>query len=195
MYFIFNILAAATSIYLLLIFIRIMLTWFSGVNLGKPMAVLSAITDPYLDWFRRFPLQVGGFLDLSPIVAMAVLSVVSNIFMTIVRYGVIRIGIILALILGAIWSAAAFILVFLVIVLALRLFAFLTNQNVFGTFWRIVDAISQPVLYRTQRIFFPNRQVSYRTEIIVSLAVFAGLWILGGILVRTASFLLVRLPI
>jgi YggT family protein len=173
-----------------------MLTWFGGMQFGKPMAVLSAITDPYLDWFRRFPaLQVAGFLDLSPIVAMAVLSVLNSIFMMIAQYGYISLGIVLSIVLSAIWSAAAFILGFIAIVLVLRLFAYLTSQNTFGPFWRIIDAISRPILYRINRMFFRNRLVNYKTEIITSLVVCVGLWVGIGILVKVAGYFLVRLPI
>jgi YggT family protein len=194
--FIFSLLASLTSIYLLLIFIRIMLTWFSGANFGKPEAVLSSITDPFLNWFKRFPgLRIGGFLDLSPIAAMAVLSVANNVFMMIARYGSISIGRVFAMVLGAVWSAASFILGFIAIILGLRLFAYLTNQNTFGTFWRIIDAISQPILFRTKQFLFRGKTVDYRTEIISSLGVFVVALIGGGILVHIASRILERLPI
>jgi hypothetical protein len=77
--------------------------------------VLCRITDPYLDWFRRFSSLRIGALDLSPLAAMAVLSVLNSVFLTLGRYGVITLGLILALILQALWSAASFILSFFII--------------------------------------------------------------------------------
>ncbi|MDR2257638.1 MAG: YggT family protein, partial [Treponema sp.] len=68
---IMNLLAGLTGLYTLLIFIRIMLTWFGNVRFGRPAEILGRITDPYLDWWRRFPLR-AGFLDLSPILGLAV---------------------------------------------------------------------------------------------------------------------------
>ncbi|MDR1127499.1 MAG: YggT family protein [Treponema sp.] len=192
---IFTFLSSLTNIYLLLIFVRILLTWFSGLNLGKAEAILCAITDPYLRWFRKLGLQVGGFLDLSPIAAMAVLSVLNSVFMRLASFGFISVGVILALLLGAFWSAAAFILGFIVVILALRLFAFLTNRNTFSPFWRVIDAISSPVIYKTSRIFFPTRNADFKMQIIAALAAFGGVWLLGGIVIRFASSILARLPL
>ncbi|MDR0784370.1 MAG: YggT family protein [Treponema sp.] len=192
---IFTFLSSLTSIYLLLIFIRILLTWFGGVNFGKAGEILCVVTDPYLGWFRRLGLQVGGFLDLSPIAAMAVLSVLNSVFVRLANFGSVSVGIILALLLGSLWSAAAFVLGFVAVVLALRLFALLTNRNTFSPFWRVIDAISSPIVYKTSRIFFLSRNVDFKTEIIVALAASGGVWLLGGIVVRIASFSLARLPI
>ena len=190
-----NILAGFTSLYILLIFIRILLTWFSGANYGRPMEILSRITDPYLDWFRRFPGLRGGIVDLSPIVAMAVLSVANNIFTTLARFGVIHIGGITAMVLASLWSAVSFILGFFIVVLILRLIAYLTNQNIYGSFWRIIDTISQPVLYRINRFFFRRRLVNYRAVILLSIGTLLGLMIGMGFLIRLAVSLLERLPL
>jgi YggT family protein len=190
-----NILSGITSLYMLLIFIRIMLTWFSGVNYGKPYALLSGITDPYLNWFRRFPALRIASLDLSPIAALAVLSVVNTIFSTLARYGRISLGIILALCLSALWSAVSFILGFFIVIIALRLIAYLSNRDIYSTFWRIIDTLSQPVLYRIGRIVFQDRLVHYLARIITSIAVLLILRIGLGILLRLVMNLLIRLPI
>jgi YggT family protein len=178
-----NILGGLTSLYMLLIFVRIMLTWFSGVRYGTPVDLLCRITDPYLNWFRRFPLRFG-MLDLSPILALTVLSMANNVFSTLGLYGHITPGIILAMAVSLIWSAAAFILGFFIIVLAFRLIAYLTNRDVYRSFWGIIDTLSQPVLYRINRIIFRNRLVNYLTGLIVSIAVLLVLRLGLGFLVR-----------
>jgi len=74
-----NTLAQFLNIYLLLIFVRILLTWFPTVEwMNQLTSVLSPITDPYLNVFRSFIPPIGG-LDLSPIVAIIVLQVVAQI--------------------------------------------------------------------------------------------------------------------
>ncbi|MDR2111436.1 MAG: YggT family protein [Spirochaetaceae bacterium] len=190
-----NILSAITSLYMFLIFIRIMLTWFSGANYGRPYEILSGVTDPYLNWFRRFSVLRVASMDLSPIAALAVLSVVNNIFTTLARFGRISLGIILALCLSALWSALSFILGFFILVVILRLIAYLSNRNTYGGFWRIVDILSQPVLYRIGRIIFQDRLVHYLTRIITSVAALLILRIGLGILMRLVMNLLIRLPI
>ncbi|MDR3172533.1 MAG: YggT family protein [Treponema sp.] len=191
-----NILSALTGLYMLLIFIRIMLTWFSGANYGRPLEILSGITDPYLNWFRRFPALRAGFLDLSPIVAMAVLSLMNQVFSTLAQYGAIRLGIILAMVLSALWSAASFILGFFLVVLGLRLIGYLTSRDVYNsTFWRIIDTISQPVLYRIKRILFQRRLVNYLTGIIVSMGTLLALILVLGRVIKFATVFLAELPL
>jgi YggT family protein len=190
-----NILSGITSLYMLLIFIRIMLTWFSGVHYGKPYEILSGITDPYLNWFRRFSILHVASLDISPIAALAVLSVGNNVFTTLARYGRISLGIVLALGLSAIWSAVSFVLGFFIVIVILRLIAYLSNRDIYHTFWRIIDTLSQPVLYRISRIVFQNRPVQYLTRLITSLAVLLILRIGLGLLLSLAAAFLRRLPI
>jgi YggT family protein len=189
-----EILAGITGVYMLLIFIRIMLTWFSGASYGRPMELLCGITDPYLNWFRRFSLLRTGLFDLSPLVAMAVLSIGYNVFSIIARSGGITIGVILAMAVASVWSAVSFILVFFIIALALRLIAYLLNVNSYGRFWQVVDAASKPVLYRINRLLFQRRLVHYRTGILASIGFLLVTMIIGGSLVKVVISVFHKLP-
>jgi YggT family protein len=190
-----NILAGVTGVYMLLIFIRIMLTWFSGANYGQPMEILSRITDPYLDWFRRFSLLRTGLFDLSPIAAMAVLSVVHNACSVMAHYGTVTIGLILGMLVSSLWSAVSFILGFFIVALVLRFIAYLVNRKGYGRFWQAVDAVSKPVLYRINRLLFQRRLVNYRTGILASIGVLLVTMIIGGFLVNVVVSIFYKLPI
>jgi len=62
------------SIYLGLLFIRVLLTWFPNINWSsQPFAALSQITDPYLNIFRSIIPPLGG-MDFSPMLAFLALS-------------------------------------------------------------------------------------------------------------------------
>jgi YggT family protein len=195
MRFVMNLLAGLTGLYTLLIFVRVMLTWFSRASYGKPVQILCRVTDPYLNFWRGMPGLKAGFLDLSPIAGMAVLSLAQNIFSTVANYGRISLGIILAITFSALWSAASFILGFFIIILVLRFIAYMTNRNVYGAFWRIIDTISQPLLYRINRIIFGRRLVNYLTGIITAILALLALRVGGGFAVRLLSGLLIRLPV
>ena len=74
-----NSIANFLNIYLLLIFVRILVTWFPTVNWTNQVAsFLSPITDPYLNVFRSFIPPLGG-LDISPILAILVLQIVAGL--------------------------------------------------------------------------------------------------------------------
>jgi len=62
------------SIYLGLLFIRVLLTWFPNIDWSnQPFAALSQITDPYLNLFRSIIPPMGG-MDFSPMLAFLALS-------------------------------------------------------------------------------------------------------------------------
>jgi len=194
MRFFFNFLAAAAGIYSLLIFIRIIITWFSGNVAGKPVNFLARITDPYLDWWRRNLNLRLGFLDLSPIAAIAFLSLVQNLLYSFVRIEKITVGNILAIILLSLWPIVSFILGFCLILILLRFIAYLTNRDMYGTFWRIIDAITQPLLYRTNRIIFGDKITGYVKGVIISFLVLAAIWLGGKLIIPQIAKLLVKLP-
>ena len=185
----------AISIYMVLIFFRIILTWFSWTGNSGLLDFLARITDPYLNWFRRLTFLRMGFMDLSPIVAIGVLSLINRLISSIALHRAITIGIILSMVLMLIWGVVSFILVFFIIVLLLRLACHLSRQSVYGTFWRIVDSISQPVLYRINRIIFRDRIVNFPISIIVSIASLGICYIAIRYLVVFLSGLLAGLPI
>lgn len=65
-------------IFLLMIFVRCLLTWFPGLNWENPILnALRSAVDLYLDLFRKFIPPIGPF-DLSPIVASFVLIFLRN---------------------------------------------------------------------------------------------------------------------
>ncbi|MDR3248643.1 MAG: YggT family protein [Treponema sp.] len=194
MQFLMNLIGGLAGLYMLLIFIRIMFTWFSGAQLGRPAQMLAQVTDPYLNWWRRFPVLRAGFIDLSPIAGMAALSIVQTICSVVARTGRVTIGLLLAIFLQTIWSVLSFVIGFFAIVLILRLIAYLTNRNIYSGFWRIVDSISQPVLYRITRIFFRRRLINYLAGVLLSTGVLVVLGVVGGVAVRLLSVVLQRLP-
>ena len=194
MQIIMRVLGALTTIYTILVFLRILLTWFEGNDLGRPYAVISQITDPYLNWFRRFKSFRTEGMDFSPLAALAVLALANNIFLTLGIYGRITVGIILSLALSSIWSAVAFILVFFIIVLAVRLIAYMVGTNSVGPLWRILDVLGKPVLYRINRIVYRDRIVTFQTGLLTAIMVLLGIRILGGRIVGLLSGLLTQLP-
>jgi YggT family protein len=81
-------------VYLILIFIRILLSWIPRMPynpiLNGIVQFIHDVTDPYLRLFRRVlpPVGGGGFaLDLSPIVGIIVLYIAQAIVVGLIRPG------------------------------------------------------------------------------------------------------------
>lgn len=75
---VFEALASFISIYLVLLIIRVLLSWFPNVDWSNPaLSALSQITDPYLNLFRSVIPPLGG-IDFSAILAFILLQVVQS---------------------------------------------------------------------------------------------------------------------
>lgn len=84
------------TVYIILIFIRIVLSWvvtFRGsLPYNRPLRIVTEfieqVVDPYLNLFRRFLPPVGGgrmALDLSPIIAVIVLFILQGIIVGLIN--------------------------------------------------------------------------------------------------------------
>jgi YggT family protein len=70
----------------LLILVRIILSWVPGLGHGHPaVRLVHQITSPILDPIRRVMPPVGG-LDLSPIVAILVLSLARSVLLNVLQH-------------------------------------------------------------------------------------------------------------
>jgi YggT family protein len=81
-----NYVNALFLVYIILIFVRILLSWIPRIPynpiLSAAIGFVNDVTDPYLRLFRRVlpPVGGGGFaLDLSPVVATIVLIIARSI--------------------------------------------------------------------------------------------------------------------
>lgn len=86
-----NYVSAVFLVYFILIFIRILLSWIPRMPyypwLRTTVDFVHQVVDPYLNIFRRFlpPLGVGGMgFDLSPILAIVVLSIVWRVVVSLI---------------------------------------------------------------------------------------------------------------
>ena len=74
-----NTLVTFITIYLYMILIRVLLSWFPNINwYAQPFSILSQLTDPYLNLFRSIIPPLGG-IDLSAILAILLLQVASGV--------------------------------------------------------------------------------------------------------------------
>jgi YggT family protein len=191
-----SIISGLLMLYSLLILIRMLLSWVSSVHFGKFYIYLCRITDPYLFWFSRFKIFRSGNIDLSPIAALAVLTIVNNIVGRISETGTITIGFILALVLSAVWASISYIIIFFIIIVALRLIAYLLSANIYSSFWRIIDFVSRPVIYYLNRLLFRNRIVNYLFGLLSATVMLLLLYAIVYVLVNKIAIpLLVLLPI
>lgn len=190
-----RILGVATLVYMFVCAARVLMSWIPGLDTGRAGALIKAAADPYLGLFRRIKALSGGAFDFSPIVALAVLAVVNELFMRLASALGITLGLVLGLILGAAWSVAAFLLSFLAVCAVVRLIAYAARWNSLHPLWRVIDALLNPALFRINRVIYRGRIVNYLQGLITGLIVLIVLYVAGGKLVGLVGDLLVRIPV
>lgn len=189
-----QVLTALLQVYMLLLIIRIVLTWVS-MDHGHPvLRVLHAVCDPYLNWFRRFRFLVMGSLDFSPLAALLVLNFFWGLTSQISMEGQISLGIGLSILVRLVWGAAAFFFLLLGVLATVR---FLAVRFRWGgqTIWAYLDALLQPPAYALGRILRPGAFMAYTTTLIVLGAVSLAVWLLGNIAFGLLALLLHNLPV
>jgi len=71
-------LANFLAFYTLILFVRVLLTWFPNIDWDKnPWLTLRQITDPYLNIFRNMVPPLMGQIDLTPIVGFLVMQYIT----------------------------------------------------------------------------------------------------------------------
>ena len=74
------VLAKAVSVYLFVLFVRVLLSWFPNMAGNPVIGGVASITDPYLNIFRGVVPPIGG-IDLSAILAFITLNLLESLLM------------------------------------------------------------------------------------------------------------------
>lgn len=189
-----RVLGAAVSIYMVLCFLRVLSSWLPGIDLGRAGGLLAAATDPFLGLFSRIPfLRAGGF-DFSPIAALAVLTVVNSALQTLAMTGMVTVGILLGLVLSALWSAVGFVISFFAVCILVRIIVAAAHWNSLHPLWMVVDSMLNPLLFRINHLFYRNRIVHYLQSLVTGFIVLILVRVGGGALVGLLVRLLDGLP-
>ncbi len=81
-----NTLVNFITIYMYMLVIRVLLSWFPNINwLAPPFSILSQLTEPFLKVFRSVIPPLGGTLDISPMLAILLLQLLRGLLSGIAR--------------------------------------------------------------------------------------------------------------
>ncbi|MFW5694935.1 MAG: YggT family protein [Alkalispirochaeta sp.] len=192
---IFRFISAILSIYMMVIFVRIIMTWFRGFHNGRAQELLSRMTDPYLNWFRRnVPVRFGA-LDFSPVVGILVLGLLNTISNQLAFAGSITFSFVLAIIVSAVWSVVSFFLTFFLILAGIRLIGLLMNVDTSGRLWLVLEQIVNPALQIAVRPFLRGRFTSYRHSLLIFVGELAVVLIAGRLLTTLLIGVVQQIPI
>ena len=166
---ILSILSAVIIIYTILCLIAIFITWIPGAKFTKFGRFITAVTEPYLRLFSRITWLRFGNIDFSPILAIAILSLLSSILGGVMVNGVISFRIILTTILSMFWSVVSSLITIILLLILIRWIVLLVNKGQVSTNsgWYQVDLMLQKFVYKLGNTFFKNN-LTYQKALLVS---------------------------
>jgi len=166
------ILAQVVSIYNILIWIRILLTWIapmSNISNSSFYNILKQIVDPFLNLFRNVKVLKTQRMDFTPLLAFAVLSIFQSILSLFGSTGELSLFIVLALIINTLWTYfISPLFIILIGLIVFRLILCYRKGPSTITMIRSIENILSGYLDWMQKIFFVGRIVSDRLLLIVS---------------------------
>ena len=85
MIFLVSLLLTAINLYTFLLFASILMSWIPNLKESGFGQMISRVTDPYLDIFRKF-IPPFGMIDFSPIIAILALRFAADGIRVLVSY-------------------------------------------------------------------------------------------------------------
>ena len=192
---ILSILAAVLSIYTLLCFIYILMSWFPGAKFTKFGHIMTAICEPYMGLFRKMSFLRIGNIDFSPIVSLGILSLASAILAGIQHTGRIFLGGIIGTIINSLWGIASSIVGIFTLLIFIRWIVLLINKGrtSYESGWNQVDMILNKMSYKIAGTITKSG-LSYQKSLLLSWIILLATLVIGHFLIALLVNLCYRLP-
>lgn len=193
---VFSTIGYAIKIYSYLCIGYILLSWFlpSPYSRFPAAAFLSEICAPYLNWFRRFRFTQIGSIDFSPILALGILSVFSNIFYQMAILGFFSPFIIIRTLILIIWSFFSFVMNFCIIALIIRLILDFMPEYRSGNIAYMLDKFLSPLFVRVHRLS-GGMFMSVRKQVTICLIILIIMRVVLGAIFGSAESLFTQFKI
>ncbi len=134
------------SLYILLIFVRVLFAWLRPNMFNPVVRFVYNLTDPYLKLFAGIRFLRIGYLDLTPILALYLLYLLQELSYRILYTGYFSIEILASTIIILLFRFIYFILFIFIIAVGLRFILQIAGPRVNNAFMTIVYSISEPVV-------------------------------------------------
>ena len=192
---ILSVIAGALSLYTLLCFIYILLSWFPGARFTKFGKVISSLCEPYMNFFSKLGFLRIGNIDFSPIISLGLLSVLSSIVAGIQGTGRIYFGGIIATIIYMLWNILTSILSIFILLIFIRWIVLLIHKGYtsYESGWNQVDMMISKIAYKVASTF-TKKTVSYQTALLITWISFVVIIVAGRFVINALGNLCYKIP-
>lgn len=192
---ILSVLSAVVTIYTLICFLSIILSWFPGARFTSFGRFISKISDPYMNFFSKWGWLRIGNIDFSPLISIGLLSVLSSILAGIQGTGRIYFGGILATVILMLWNIISSLLTIFLILVFVRWIVLLINkdQTSFDSGWNQIDMIINKISYKVAGTF-TKKSISYQKSLLITWITLLVISVAGRFLISILVNLCNQLP-
>lgn len=189
-----HLLSGLLVIYIILLSMRFLLSWFPGSASGPGWRALLRFTDPYLRLFRGVAFLRRGLFDFTAVAAILVLIVALDLCRALAAGGRFTLGLLLGTLAGALWSGLSFLLILFIAAAALRLIFRLFTRRYENPIGELLEALVRPAVSAVRGLL--PRSVSREEHLLVAVIVaLLILHLLGALLFGLLRAALLALPV
>ena len=192
-----SLLSALITVYTVLCFINIIMSWLPGAKFTAFGKFISSLTDPYLQFFSKFRFLTIGHIDFSPIISIGLLSLASSILSGIQSTGRIYFGGILATVIYMLWNIISSILSIFLLFVLIRWIVLLVNKGntPYNSPWNQIDSFLQNISYKIAGTFSKNQfSMTYKKSLLITWITLLVVLLLGNFLLRILINLCYSIP-
>lgn len=192
---ILTLLSAVVSLYTVLCFIDIIMSWIPGIKFTAFGRFISSLCDPYMFFFSKHGWLRFGNIDFSPIISIGILSLISSILSRITTTGRIYIGGILASIFSMFWSIISSLASLFALLIFIRWIVLVIKkgQTSYNSSWYQLDVLLTKVTERISKTFSKGNIV-YQKQLLISWIALVVILIAGNVLTNIICSLCYALP-
>jgi YggT family protein len=180
-------------IYIILISMRFLLSWFPGAATGRSWKLLLRVTDPYLKLFRGLGFLRRGLFDFTGVAAVMVLVLALDLSKQLARGGRFTLGLALGATAGVLWSGISFLLILFIVLAALRLIFLLFTRRYENPVGELLETMVRP-LVSAARGLLPSSLHKEEYLLLALIAVLLAVYLLGGLVFHALRVSLQALP-
>ena len=171
MVYVANLVRLLFSIYILLIFVRVILAWLRPNMFNPIVRFIYASTNPYLRLFAGLRILRIGSIDFTPILAFYFLYLMQELSYKVLLTGYFSLELLFSLIIVLLFRFVYFILFIFIITVGLRLIFELIGRRINNTFVTIVYSLSEPAVRPIRNLLNLNRDLVFDIPSLISLAI------------------------
>jgi len=192
--FFWRLLSGLLVVYIVLISMRFLLSWFPGSASGPGWRLLLRLTDPYLRLFRGIGFLRRGMFDFTAVAAVLVLIVALDLSRAVADRGRFTLGLAFGTLAGALWSGLSFLLVLFIVAAALRLVFRLFTRRYENPVGELLEAMVRPAVSAARGLLPPRAAWKEEYLLVVVIVALLLMHLLGALLFGILRAALLALP-